>query len=67
MSQQTTEQDDYFNDTYDDYPEDCWQCGGERGWPSCPEDCCPNLMGEEACTRAVCWQVCDVCKGKGVL
>lgn len=54
---------------YDDYasdgPEDCPQCGGEGGYPMCPEDCCPNFYGEENCTEPACWNRCSVCRGRG--
>lgn len=44
---------------------DCWQCGGEGGWASCFEDCCPAVGGEDGCTDERCWRECDVCLGVG--
>lgn len=45
--------------------EECWQCGGDGGWNSCMEDCCPAIGGEEGCTDDACWRVCGNCKGAG--
>lgn len=56
--------DVYDEDDYSEFVE-CWQCDGEGGRPSCQEDCCPALYGEENCTDAACWRRCDVCLGKG--
>lgn len=47
--------------------EKCWHCGGEGGYASCQEDCCPYEGGEEACDDPVCWRRCSTCKGKGWL
>lgn len=56
-------QDDYeFDDT-----DDCWDCGGDGGWNSCMEDCCPVVGGEEDCDDPRCWRRCPTCKGHGVL
>jgi len=52
--------DVYEDHDYDD--EECWQCGGEGGWASCVEDCCPYEGGEDACDDPVCWRRCDVCQ-----
>lgn len=41
----------------------CWRCGGEGGWASCIEDCCPLEGEEDACDDPACWRVCDVCHG----
>lgn len=49
----------------DDADDTCWQCHGEGGWPSCFEDCCPAIGGEENCIDPACWRRCDVCRGKG--
>lgn len=52
---------------YDDYEEyvHCDQCGGEGGYASCMEDCCPYEGGEEMCDDPACWRRCDICEGKG--
>jgi hypothetical protein len=51
----------HLDDWPDDDQDDCWQCGGEGGWASCMEDCCPYEGGEEACDDPACWVRCDVC------
>lgn len=58
----------YEHDYADDMDsDDCWDCGGEGGWNSCPEDCCPHIYGEEGCDDPVCWRRCPTCKGQGAL
>ena len=59
-----SEQRDY--DDFDDSDE-CWECGGEGGWNSCLEDCCPMIGGEEGCTDPRCWRRCPGCRGTGYL
>lgn len=44
---------------------DCANCGGEGGYASCMEDCCPCEGGEDACDDPMCWKACDWCNGKG--
>lgn len=51
-----------FDDLDDD--EDCWECGGEGGFNSCMEDCCPAIGGEDGCDDPVCWRVCPNCRGQ---
>jgi hypothetical protein len=60
-----SEQEEYYSGDEDD--EDCWQCGGEGGYPSCCEDSCPSIYGEEGCDDPACWRRCSVCHGKGHL
>lgn len=56
---------DDLDDGHDDDGEVCGNCGGEGGYPSCGEDCCPYAGGEEACDDPVCWRRCDHCGGNG--
>ena len=60
MSEETQYDDDFDQD------DECWQCGGEGGWASCAEDCCPYEGGEEACDDPVCWRRCDICNPRKV-
>jgi hypothetical protein len=39
-----------YDDFYDDSDE-CDECGGEGGYNSCPEDCCPHIYGEDGLRR----------------
>lgn len=55
-----------YDDGYDlDDDEMCDECGGEGGWNSCMEDCCPMVGGEEGCDDPLCWRVCSACRGRG--
>lgn len=54
------------DDGYDDDEDgDCPNCGGEGGYASCVEDCCPYVGGEEDCDDPACWRRCGWCNGKG--
>lgn len=48
-----------------DPEEGCPNCGGEGGYASCVEDCCPYVGGEEDCDDPACWRRCGWCNGKG--
>lgn len=63
MAAQQYDDDDHLDDCVD--TDDCPDCGGEGGYNSCPEDCCPNFYGEDGCTDPICWRRCSVCKGTG--
>lgn len=64
MTDQEITEHDYDYDADDD---GCWQCGGEGGWASCMEDCCPCEGGEDMCDDPMCWRKCDICGGYGFL
>ena len=50
---------------YEDYEDDeCSECGGEGGYASCLEDCCPYEGGEEECDDPLCWRPCSLCTKK---
>ena len=62
----TTAADRLADDHLDDCDtDDCWECGGEGGWNSCPESSCPHIWGEEGCDDPICWRRCPNCKGTG--